>query len=228
MSEYLPSLRPTNTQFNLADFAYNDAYVTNKDIEYAINAVNNADSTQLTNITTLLSRTTQQSYAAGTTTYAGNVACTGLVCTSFTNGTTTNAELNYVNGVTSSIQTQLGTKANLSGGNTITGTQTFSNDIALNGSLLTITTPKILITAGTNKSCGASTLVNGVCTVSNTRVTSSSLIYLTRGIISASAALGNLQITTITDVTSFVITSLKDDTTTETNDQSTVNWLIVN
>ena len=177
MSEYLPPLRPA-TNFNLVDFVYQDKYVTNKDIEYAIEAVNNSDSTQLANIASLQTKTTNQSYGAGTTTFTGTVA--------------------------------------------------FSNDLSVNGSQLILTVPKVSLTAGTNKSIGSATLVNGVVTISNTRVTSSSLIFLSRGAKNASTGIGNLQISTITDVTSFIITSLKDDATTQTLDLSTVNWLIIN
>lgn len=105
-----------------------------------------------------------------------------------------------------------------------TATTTFT------ASSIVFATPKVSLTSGNNKSCGSAVLVNGVITVNNTRVTSNSLIYLTRGVVNASTTLGHLQITTITNATSFVITSVKPTVAsgTETTDQSTVNWLIIN
>ncbi len=44
MAEYLVPLKNA-PNFNLIDFSYQDEYVTNRNIEYAVEAVNNADST---------------------------------------------------------------------------------------------------------------------------------------------------------------------------------------
>lgn len=71
------------------------------------------------------------------------------------------------------------------------------------------------------------TLVNGTVTVSDSTVTTSARIMLTRSAINASTAVGTLGTGTITASTSFVVNSRKSDTTIETGDQSTVQYLII-
>jgi hypothetical protein len=60
---------------------------------------------------------------------SGNLATGSIVCSSFTNGTVDNTELNYLNGVTSGVQAQLDAKASLSGANAFTGTNTFNTNL---------------------------------------------------------------------------------------------------
>lgn len=74
---------------------------------------------------------------------------------------------------------------------------------------------------------GQATLVNGVATVLNTNIAATDRIFVSRTAKNASTAYGVFQ-TVITAATNFVITACKPaDTTTETNDQSTVDYIIV-
>lgn len=73
---------------------------------------------------------------------------------------------------------------------------------------------------------GQAVLVNGVVTVANTNIAATDRIFVTRSAKNASTAYG-VFLTDITGATSFTITSCKSDTTTETNDQSTVDYFIV-
>lgn len=65
---------------------------------------------------------------------AASLSVTGAIqCSSFTNGTVDNTELNYLDGATSNIQAQINsittTQATLAGNNTFTGVNTFTNKI---------------------------------------------------------------------------------------------------
>jgi lysophospholipase L1-like esterase len=97
----------------------------------------------------------------------------------------------------------------------------------------TYTAPDLSIYGGTkqimgiNRAAHVATLTSGTVTVSNTRITASSRVRLTRQAKNASSAIGNLTLGTITAGTSFVITALKADGTTETGDASTVLWEII-
>lgn len=73
---------------------------------------------------------------------------------------------------------------------------------------------------------GQATLVNGVATILNTNISTSDRILVTRSAKNASTAYGSFQVVK-TASTNFVITSCKADTTTETGDQSTVDYFIV-
>lgn len=73
---------------------------------------------------------------------------------------------------------------------------------------------------------GTATLVNGVATVLNTNIKTTDRIFVTRSAKNASTAYGTFEVVK-TASTNFVITSCKSDTTTETNDQSTVEYFIV-
>lgn len=73
---------------------------------------------------------------------------------------------------------------------------------------------------------GQATLVNGVATVLNTNIAATDRVFVSRTAKNASTAYGVFQ-TVITPATNFVITSCKSDTTTETNDQSTVDYIII-
>jgi hypothetical protein len=95
---------------------------------------------------------------------------------------------------------------------------------------------KILSTyVGTTAAAGSTsfghvTLVGGTATVATTAVTSASLVYLTRGGIGSSTALGQLTVGTVVDSTSFVITAATQASpgTPLATDVSVVNWMIVN
>ena len=79
-----------------------------------------------------------------------------------------------------------------------------------------------------NGSTGTSTLVNGTITVSNSAVTANSKIFLTRDGLNASTAIADLHVSNVI-AGSFVVTSTRHNTlATETGDQSTFNYLIIN
>lgn len=73
--------------------------------------------------------------ATGDMTGVGDITGDSVAVTTLVVGgvtiTASGAELNFTDGVTSAIQTQLNAKANLSGGNTFTGTQVFPSGQAL-------------------------------------------------------------------------------------------------
>lgn len=73
---------------------------------------------------------------------------------------------------------------------------------------------------------GQAVLVNGTVTVANTNIAATDRIFVTRSAKNASTAYGSFQVV-ITAATNFIITSCKSDTTTETNDASTVDYIIV-
>ena len=84
------------------------------------------------------------------------------------------------------------------------------------------------IAAGANCSVGTATLVNGTVTVANTAVTANSLIFLTRDGLNASTAIADLHVSSVI-ADSFDVTSTRHNTlATETGDQSTFNYLIIN
>lgn len=128
--------------------------------------------------------------------------------------TTTAAEIAFVNGVTSAIQTQLNAKAP-------TASPTFTGDVnSSTGNVLISTIGKGLsIKTGANAKIGTSVLVAGTVTVANTSVTANSRIFLTSQV--DGGTVGFLRITAKTAATSFVITS------SSILDTSTVAWMIV-
>lgn len=73
---------------------------------------------------------------------------------------------------------------------------------------------------------GQATLAAGTVTVANTNIAAGDRILVTRSAKNASTAYGTFE-TTISAGASFTITSCKSDTTTETNDVSTVDYFIV-
>jgi hypothetical protein len=73
---------------------------------------------------------------------------------------------------------------------------------------------------------GTATLTNGVATVLNTNIAATDRIEVTRSAKNASTAYGVFEVVKSAGV-NFVITSCKSDTTTETGDQSTVEYFIV-
>ncbi len=101
----------------------------------------------------------------------------------------------------------------------LTGTTpsfTFSNNIKLG----TVGTG-LYVKEGTNATMGTGTLVGGTATISTTKVTASSRIFLTDTGGGVFANIGSLTVGTITAATSFVVTS------TNVLDTSTFNWIII-
>lgn len=99
--------------------------------------------------------------------------------------------------------------------------------VTINGSLAV--TGKTYITAGSNKSVGTATLVAGTVTVSNTSVTTSSIIFVSRNTAGGTLGVGfAVPVASIVNGTSFVINAVATNGTVSTADVSTVNWWIVN
>ena len=96
----------------------------------------------------------------------------------------------------------------ISGALTVTGLSTFNGALAA--------------ASGSNKSVGQAVLVGGTVTVSNTRVTASSIIFLTDATTGSLVNIGTPTVGTITAGTSFVINS------SNALDASAVNWIIIN
>lgn len=128
--------------------------------------------------------------------------------------TTTAAEIAFVNGVTSAIQTQLNAKAPLA-------SPVFTGDVNVStGNLLISTIGKGLsVKTGTNAKIGTAVLVLGTVTVANTSITANSRIFLTSQV--DGGTVGFLRVSAKTVGTSFVITS------SSLIDTSTVAWMIV-
>lgn len=84
------------------------------------------------------------------------------------------------------------------------------------------------IKEGSNARMGVATLAAGTVTVSNTSITASTRVFLTRVDQNSSTALGHLEVGTVTAGTSFVINAQKSDLSgLETNDTSIVSWMLV-
>lgn len=109
--------------------------------------------------------------------------------------TVTSTELDYVAGATSSIQTQLNTKAPLASP-VFTGTATAPIVASTNG---------FRATEGANAKQGTAVLVAGTVTVANTSVTAVSRIFLTSQV--DGGTVGFLRVSARTAGTSFTITS---------------------
>ena len=122
-------------------------------IQTQINTINTANATQDTNIATSQTKTAAQSYASNTTTFSNDLACQSFTCTSFTNGTVSNTELNQLDNIATNIQTKFNAldttntsqDSNISTLQTKTtnqsysaNTTTFSNNLAFTGNLNSI------------------------------------------------------------------------------------------
>jgi len=121
------------------------------------------------------------------------------------------------------------TVSGLTGVSANTLTAASGNITATNGNLVLSTAGnKLQIAAGANCSVGTATLVNGTVTVANTAVTASSKIFFTRDGLNASTAIADLHVSAVGAGT-FTATSTRHNTlATETGDQSTFNYLIIN
>lgn len=96
------------------------------------------------------------------------------------------------------------------------------------GNLVMATAGKGLqVKEGSNARMGTATLSSGTVTVSNTSVTASTRIFVSRASANSSTGIGALAVGTVTASTSFVINALKADASTETNDVSIVNWVLL-
>ena len=73
---------------------------------------------------------------------------------------------------------------------------------------------------------GQATLSSGTIDVANTNISASDRVFITRASKGTSTAYGSYTVT-ITAATKFNVTAQKADTTTETNDNSVLNYLIV-
>ena len=149
---------------------------------------------------------------------AGNIDITGT-----TNRVTVSSAGSTVNVTLPSIVSGLtGVSAN-------TLTAASGNITATNGNLVLSTAGnKLQIAAGANCSVGTATLVNGTVTVANTAVTASSIILFTRDGLNASTGIADLHVSAVGAGT-FTATSTRHNTlATETGDQSTFNYLIIN
>lgn len=80
---------------------------------------------------------------------------------------------------------------------------------------------------GSNARMGVATLVNGTVTVANTSVTATTRIFVSRVAINGSTTLGTLEGGTITPTTSFVINSYSALAVLSSDDDSIVNWLLM-
>lgn len=115
----------------------------------------------------------------------------------------------------------------ITAGTTITAT--LGDITATNGNLVASTAGKtIQISSAANGCVGSATLVNGVVVVATTAFNAGNTFVLTtRTTKNTSTAFGNLYVSSFSNNVSFTITSGKDDTTTETNDQSTFEWFLI-
>jgi hypothetical protein len=107
---------------------------------------------------------------------------------------------------------------------------TISSTYSLTSPFITISS-KLSVTTGTNKSAGTATLSSGTVTVSTTQVTSSSLIwvqYQAGGTLSGATLTRNIRVSTITAGTSFVVVAETAPGTTNTSDNSPIQWWIIN
>jgi hypothetical protein len=82
------------------------------------------------------------------------------------------------------------------------------------------------VKSGSNAKKGTATLVNGVVTVTNSSILAGSQVIITRGAVNTSTAIGHVTVSKSAGA-SFTVTVRKSDTTTETGDQSSIEWLIV-
>ena len=149
---------------------------------------------------------------------AGNINITGTTnrVTVSSAGSTVNVTLpNTVSGLTAV------------SANTLTAAN--GNITATNGNLVLSTNGnKLVIPFGANCSLSSDTLVNGVKAVTNTAVSANSKIFISRDGLNASTAIGELIVSAIV-LGGFTVTSVRHNTlATETNDQSTFYYWIVN
>jgi len=179
--------------------------------------------TSITSGTTVVSTTTMTA-GTGLTATTGNIVATAGAVNA---GTTMTAGT----GITATTGNIVATAGAVNAGTSMTAT--LGNITATNGNLVLGTAGnKLSITSGANASVGQTLLVNGTVTVANTAVTTNSLIQLTRAGIGTTGAndLGMLTVGTIVNGVSFVINSLSvtDATAIQADDQSSVNWIIIN
>jgi trimeric autotransporter adhesin len=171
--------------------------------------------------------------AAGTTLTGGTgiTATTGNIVASTGNITSTLGSVSAATTVTAGtgITATTGNIAASAGAVSASTTVTAGTDlVATAGNLLLNGAAKqIQIKGGAvTDFIGQATLLNGVATVLNTNLAATDRVFVSRSAKNASTAYGVFQCV-VTAATSLVITSCKSDTTTETNDQSTVDYVII-
>jgi len=134
------------------------------------------------------------------------------------------------------------TTLTFTGGTTLANVGTLSNaanltitantTITLNANNITLPVAKKLnITTGTNAIIGTATLSSGTVTISTTAVTASSIIwvqYQSGGTLSGATLTRGIRVSTQTVGTSFVIVAETAPGTTNTSDNSPVQWWIIN
>lgn len=144
------------------------------------------------------------------------------------------ATVNIANGSPGANTVQISTGAAVNtltlGSTNTTSTTTIqagSGGINLAGNVnLTSVATKISLNGGAvTDFIGQAVLLNGTVSVANTNIAATDRIFVTRSAKNGSTAYGTF-LTAITPTTSFSITSAKSDTTTETGDASTVDYII--
>ena len=109
-------------------------------------------------------------------------------------------------------------------GFTSNATTTFTSTVNLNGTARIV--GKITQPSGTNQPTGTASLTLGTITISNSLVTTTSLIFLSRNNLNLTTTIGYLGYTSSNN--SFTINSYRANGTIETNDLSTINYWIIN
>jgi hypothetical protein len=120
------------------------------------------------------------------------------------------------------------TNLTVTNGLTVVGIQTNNTDVKVAGNVIVTTAGKgIQIKEGSNARLGTLTLTNGTGTVANTSVTASSRIFLQLVNPNGSATASVDRKYSISAGASFTVTGVSGDGSTNSDDISTVNWLIV-
>lgn len=178
--------------------------------------------------------------ATGNTAVTGSLtASTGLVATTGGIAATGTSTINTSGAAVTTIGTG-GTGAvnigNATGNTAVTGSLTASTSLTASAGDITATLGNVIINGAAKQLIvhggaatdfiGQATLTNGTVTVLNTNIAATDRVLVTRSAKNGSTNYGTF-LTTINAATSFVITSCKSDTTTETNDASTVDYFIV-
>lgn len=175
--------------------------------------------------TTSLAATTTVTAGTGITSTTGNIAATAgnVTAGAAVSATTT---ITAGTGVTSTTGNIVATAGAVNAGTSMTATAgditaTLGN-VVVNGAAKHFSVHGGAVT----DFIGQAVLVNGTVNVANTNIAATDRIFVTRSAKNASTAYGTF-LTAITPSGSFDITSCKSDTTTETNDASTVDYVII-
>ena len=93
-----------NTINNISNSTFNYLSGVTSNIQTQFGTINTTNSTQNGRLDSLETKTTQQSYTTGLTSFSGNLSCSNLTCTSFSNGQISNTELNYLDNIDTNIK----------------------------------------------------------------------------------------------------------------------------